>query len=149
MSTEKNTAKKNLDKNELWYPWFVLTNHWKSDVEFYREDLRFLLHLMSTYAIWISKSENVKMVEELKNKLLHLKAITKNLITKISTYNLQLGYLVEGSFKMDAETIKTDHEHLATELVEFVKQFRKNRKEVFATSKYIINDEELTHILYS
>jgi len=146
MSTEKFTSKNYLDKNELWYPLFVLTNHWKSDVEFYREDLRFLLHLMDTYAIWISKSENVKMVEELKNKLRHLKATAKNLIAKISTHNLQLGYLVEDSFKVDAETIKTNHEHLATELVEFVKQFRKNRKEVFATSKYILNNEELTNL---
>tara|TARA_R110000765_G_scaffold403396_1_gene499434 strand:- start:169 stop:618 length:450 start_codon:yes stop_codon:yes gene_type:complete len=149
MDGEKNKTDVDFLKNGPWYALYVLTKHWKSDLEFYRDDLRFLHHLIDKYFMWLSKPENLKMVKELKNKLHHLNIKSKDLLDKISKHHIQLGYLVEDPSKRDAGIIKTEHEHLEQEMAEFIKLFRENRKEVFAITEYIIDSEELANILNS
>ncbi|MFK5973327.1 MAG: hypothetical protein QM485_08600 [Flavobacteriaceae bacterium] len=41
---------------------YVLTNHWKSDLLFYKDDLIFLHHLIDKYFIWITKKDNLTKV---------------------------------------------------------------------------------------
>ena len=38
---------------------YILTEYWKNDLEFYRDDLRFLQHLIDKYFIWMTQKENL------------------------------------------------------------------------------------------
>jgi hypothetical protein len=148
---DKQLTDKELDflKNGPWDELYVLTQHWKSDIEFYRDDLRFLHHLIDKYFMWIAKPENLILVRELKISLFELNKKSNDLLEKTSKHLLQLGYLVEEPNKGDAGIIKTEHEHLEEEITEFVKAFRRNRKEVFAITEYIIDSEKLASIIQS
>ena len=131
-------------------PWdelYVLTVHWRSDLEFYRDDLRFLHHLIEKYFMWVSKSENLEMVKELKSGLFNLNVKVKDLLEKVGKHRIQLGQMVENFNKADAGIIRTEHGHLEEEMSEFVKSFRNNRKEVFKITEYIIDSEKLAHIV--
>lgn len=136
-------------KNGPWDELYVITQHWKSDLEFYRDDLRFLNHLIDKYFLWITKSENIDLVKELSLGLIKLVLEVKDLMAKVQKHLIQLGYLVEDPNKSDAGIIKTEHEHLEEELAKFVKSFRGNRKEVFTITEYIIDSEKLVNILDS
>ncbi|WP_339337813.1 MULTISPECIES: hypothetical protein [unclassified Croceitalea] len=136
-------------KDGPWDELYVLTQHWKSDLEFYRDDLRFLHYLIDKYFLWITKPKNIDLVKELNFGLLKLGSQVKDLIEKIGKHIIQLGYLVEDSNKADAGIIKTEHEHLEEEMAQFVKAFRKNRKEVFVITEYIIDSEQLANIFDS
>ncbi|NNE77749.1 MAG: hypothetical protein HKN31_11835 [Pricia sp.] len=136
-------------KDGPWDELYVLTEHWKSDLEFYRDDLRFLHHLIEKYLMWISKSENMELVKELKKGLYDLNTKVKDLLEKVAKHCNQLGYLVENPNHADAGIIKTEHEHLEEEMAQFVKLFRTNRKEVFKITEYIIDSEQLANIMDS
>ena len=136
-------------KDGPWNELYAITQHWRSDLEFYRDDLRFLHHLIDKYFMWITKPENLLMVRELKAGLLELGKRSTDLLEKAEKHLIQLGNLVEDPNRKDAGVTKTEHEHLEEEMTDFVKSFRKNRKEVFTITEYIIDSEELGDIVHS
>ena len=135
MSDTKYSKEIDFLKDGPWDELYVLTGHWKSDLEFYRDDLRFLHHLIDKYFIWITKTENLKLVKNLKQGLSELNKQCKDLIDKVGKHRIQLGYLVEDPNKADAGIIKTENEHLEEEMAQFILSFRKNRKEVFTITE--------------
>lgn len=136
-------------KDGPWNELYILTQHWRSDLQFYNDDLRFLHHLIEKYFLWITKSENLDLVKELKKELFNLNIKSNDLIEKVNKHLIQLGHLVEDPNKGNAGIIKTEHEHLEEEIADFVKSFRLNRKEVFAITEYVIDSEELANIFES
>ena len=147
MSLKNNDKELDFLKDGPWDELYVLTQHWLSDLQFYRDDLRFLHHLIDKYFMWITKPENLVLVKELRLDLSELNYKTDDLLKKIQKHMIQLGRLVENSNLGDAGVVKTEHEHLEEEISDFVKAFRKNRKEVFTLIEYIIDSEELAGIM--
>ena len=69
----KSTQENNIEEVK-WQELYVLTDHWKSDLAFYKDDLRFLHHLIDKYIIWITKDENLNMVQDIKKILFEIKS---------------------------------------------------------------------------
>ena len=103
-------------KNGPWDELYVLTKYWISDLEFYRDDLLFLHHLIDKYFIWITKQENMDMVKELKLGLQEMTVSVKDLLEKVSRHHVRLGFLIEDSNAKDAGIVITEHEHLEKEV---------------------------------
>ncbi len=53
MSSFRSRPKDRYIEEGDWQPLYVLTEHWKSDLSFYAEDLKFLAHLIDNYFMWI------------------------------------------------------------------------------------------------
>lgn len=147
MTDTKYTPQSSMLENGPWEELYVLTGHWKSDLEFYSDDLIFLHHLVDKYFMWITKSENIGLVREIKKELFELNKTNKDLLEKVKKHTIQLGRLVENPNHRDAGIIKTEHEHLEEEMSDFVKSFRKNRKEVFKITEYVIDSEHLEQLM--
>ena len=58
MSTHSNNPDGTSFEYENCKELYILTKHWKSDLEFYKDDLRFLHNLVDKYLIWITKKES-------------------------------------------------------------------------------------------
>lgn len=149
MDNTKNNRETNALKDGPWDELYVLTEHWVSDLEFYREDLRFLHHLIDKYFMWITKSENIGLVKEIKKELLEMNTRNRDLLDKVKKHLMQLGRLVENPNHQDAGIIITEHEHLEEEMSDFVRLFRKNRKEAFKITEYVIDSEHLEQLMQS
>lgn len=149
MGKKRNQQETDFLKNGPWDELYVLSQHWESDLEFYKDDLHFLYHLIDKYFMWIVKTENIKMVRELKKGLLDLNTKSKDLLEKVGKHLVQLGYLVEDPSQKDAGIIRMEHEHLEDEIAVFVKSFRENRRAVFKTTEFIMDDEKLSNIMES
>lgn len=134
-------------KDGPWSELYALTDHWKSDLEFYKDDLRFLHHLIEKYYMWITKPENLDMVKELKVGLFNLKTKCRDLLEKVGRHRTHLGQMVEDYKKADASIIIREHEHLEEEVAHFVTLFRSNRKEAFAITEFIIDSESLVNLM--
>ena len=144
--TESNKDHKYV-KDGPWSELYVLTEHWKSDLEFYKDDLRFLHHLIDKYFMWITKPENLDMVKVLKVGLFDLKNKCQDLLEKVQRHRTQLGQMLEDYKKADASIIIREHEHLEEEVAHFVTLFRSNRKEAFAITEFIIDSESLANLM--
>ncbi|WP_299107635.1 hypothetical protein [uncultured Winogradskyella sp.] len=126
-----------------WQKLYVLTDHWKSDLLFYNDDLRFLHHLIDKYFLWISKKENIDMVEEIEVNLLKIDKQCALLSERVNTHLHHLKELIDNPFVFVSEKFRDEHELLEDDLAQFLKDFRDNRKEIFKITEYIVKREEL------
>ncbi len=132
-----------------WEELYILSDHWKSDLEFYKDDLRFLHHLIDKYIIWITKDENLKLVEDIKNHLLELKTEGSNLLKKVLEHRNEIGHVIDHSSAIKESYTKKEHLELEKAISQYVKDFRDNRKSVFQITEYIMDSEELPNVLKS
>ncbi len=143
----------NTDKDytleEKWRALYMITKHWKSDIEFYKDDLKFLQHLINKYLIWITKKENLDKVMEIGKNLLITDKECNQLSDAIDTHLAHLSDLTKNPFMFDYQTFKTEHKQLEHKTSEFLKLFRKHKKVAFAITEYVIDNEKLVHYLES
>lgn len=126
-----------------WQQLYILTAHWKSDLLFYNDDLKFLHHLIDKYFMWISKKDCLDMVREIEVGLLHMDNKCGELLNRTNKHLHHLTELIDDPFKYDSHKFRTEHEQLENDITHFVKEFRNNRKEVFTITEYVIESEEM------
>ena len=147
MNDFRNRPKDNYINEADWQKLFILTEHWKSDLEFYKDDLRFLHHLIENYFMWLTKNENIEMVKEIGANVFKVEKQCALLIKKTNKHLHHLAELMENPFAYDSHKFREEHEILEDELAQFLIDFRKNRKEVFKITEHIIKEEELVRQL--
>ncbi|TLP81763.1 hypothetical protein [Maribacter sp. ACAM166] len=126
-----------------WQELYLLTEDWKSDLQFYNDDLKFLHHLIDKYFMWISKKENIDMVREIEVGLLQMDNQCGALLNRADKHLHHLTELIDNPFAYDSHQFRAEHEQLEEKLADFVNDFRKNRKEVFKVTEYVIDTEEM------
>jgi len=141
MNNFRSRPKDNYIHEANWQQLYVLTAHWKSDLLFYKDDLRFMHRLIDSYFLWLSKKENIDKVQEIEVNLLGVDTQCETLLTKTQQHLTHLAELLDDPFKYDSHQFRDEHEKLEDELALFVKDFRKSRAEVFAISEHIMNSE--------
>jgi hypothetical protein len=130
-----------------WQELYILAGHWKSDLCFYKDDLKFLHHLINKYIIWITKDENLIMVKEIEKNLFELRNKSEDLMQDVITHQGNLALILENPIHSPNPQFLRDHEDLEDKISNFVKLFRSNRKEVFNITEYVIDSEELPNVL--
>jgi len=148
-----DNSNKSTQQNKIgevnWQELYILTDHWKSDLEFYKDDLRFLHHLIDKYIIWITKDDNLNLVKNIQKNLFEIRKKSMDLMKEVTTHRGNLGLMVENPVQSSNPQFIEDHEALEDKMSKFVKLFRSNRKEVFSITEYVIDSEELPNILKS
>jgi hypothetical protein len=147
MSTYKNPSTPETQETRNWQELYILAKHWKSDLEFYKEDLRFLKTLIEKYLIWITKKDNLELVSSLRKKEHELIVACTSLLDKVSGHLHKASELATASDTGKETEFRNVHLELETALASFVKTFRENRMEVFKVTEYIMDSEELQNIL--
>ncbi len=132
-----------------WYEAYILVNHWKSDLGFYREDITFLQQLIEKYLIWITKKENLERVADIRKKGHELAVAAEKLHKKISDHLALIVDVLEERKYVSSEEFLDRHGELEKDLSAFVMDFRNKRKEVFKVTEYVIDSEELQNVLDS
>lgn len=125
-----------------WQELYLLTEHWKSDLLFYADDLRFLHHLIDKYFIWISKKENIDVVRDAEVNLIDADNQSSSLLKRIDIHLTHLVELIDDPFKYDSHIFRTEHENLEDAITSFRKTVRGNRKDIFAVTEQVIGSEE-------
>ena len=149
MDNSNKSTQENTFEAVNWQELYILTDHWKSDLNFYKDDLRFLHHLIEKYIIWITKEDNLNLVQEIKKNLFEIRNEGIDLMKEVISHQSNLGLMVENPVQSSNPQFVKDHEVLEDKISKYVKSFRSNRKEVFKITEYIIDSEKLPNILKS
>lgn len=147
MSTYSNTPSGSAYEDEIYQELYILSRHWKSDLEFYKDDLRFLHNLVDKYLIWITKKENLEIVNTIRKKEFSLGVQCANLLEEINKHLNEGALILKNSNTSPLGNYRKNHLSLENAMAQFVKEFRENRKEVFKVTEYIMDSEELGRIL--
>ena len=149
MSDLRYRPKDNYIHEADWQQLYILTEHWKSDLEFYRDDSRFLQDLIDKYFVWMTKKENLDEVREIEVALVETDRNCYGLLKRTNKHLTHLAKLIDDPFKYDSHVFRTEHEQLEDEFADFVKSFKDNRKDVFTITEHVMESEKLTHLLKS
>ncbi|WP_372767671.1 hypothetical protein [Lutibacter sp.] len=125
-----------------WEELYILTKHWKSDLLFYKDDLKFLNHLIDKYFIWISKKEDSDAVRSIGKSIVKTNKLCSDLLKRVEKHLTHLTNLIEDPFKYDSHQFRTEHQQLEDDITNFVKTFRDNRKEVFEVTSLVVESDD-------
>lgn len=125
-----------------WEELYVLAKHWKSDLLFYKDDLKFLDHLIDKYFIWISNKKDVDAVRKIDNSILETAKKCSDLLKRVEEHSTHLAGLMEDPFKYDSHQFRTEHQQLEDDVTNFVKVFRNNRKDVFEVTSLVVESDD-------
>lgn len=142
MSDFRNRPNGNYIFDANWKELYVLTKHWKSDLLFYKDDLKFLDHLIDKYIIWISRKEDNDAVRAIEKSILKTDKLCANLLKRTEKHLMHLEGLMEDPFKYDSHQFRTEHQQLEDDITNFVKTFRDNRKEVFEVTSLVVESDD-------
>lgn len=120
---------------------YILTEHWLSDLQFYKGELKFLNHLFDKYFIMIVHKENLDEIRELASYLSNVSEQCDILIERTTEHLHHLSELIDDPFKYDSNKFRNEHENLENKMAALVKQFREVKTEVFTVSEDVIEKE--------
>jgi cysteinyl-tRNA synthetase len=134
-------SKADFSYTEEYQQLYLLTEHWQSDLEFYKNALRFLHYLIDKYFVWFAHKENHDEMANLASRLSEVARVCDSLQEKTSKTLSHLAELIDEPFKYDFNKCRSEHEELENEIVSFIKNFRGIKKESFAISEQVIEKE--------
>lgn len=134
-------------QSSKWQELYILTEHWKSDLLFYKDDLKFLHHLLDKYFIWITKKENLEAVKRIGSGILKDSRECKELLKRLDKHLSHLAHVIDEPFKYNSEVFRDEHQELEDEIAQFVKRVRKNRKQLFSITQHVVDSEHLENLL--
>ena len=130
-----------------WKDLYVLTEHWKSDLLFYKDDLKFLDQLIDKYFMWLSIKENIDKAREIELVLVELDRQCYQLIKAVNKHLIKLGELVENPFKYNSAQFRLQHQLLEEKIANFYKNFKEGRVKVFDITEHVMESENLVREL--
>lgn len=130
-----------IDVKTNWNQVYILTKHWKSDLEFYKMDLDFLKGLIGKYFIWLNKDQNIK-------NLLRLKMRIQLQLTELDHTNTlideHLKHLQERMhLTAEQEGLRIENDVLEMRIANLLMAFKALKAEVLQTTELVIEEEKL------
>ena len=143
MSDFRSRPKDQYIEEANWQELYILCKHWKADLSFYKDDLKFLHHLIDKYFMWISKKEHIDMVRKIEVNLLATNEHCTSILNRINEHLSHLAALIDNSFATNSLKFRMEHALLDDDITTFVRNFRTNRKEIFTVTDYLMDTEKL------
>lgn len=127
-----------------WNEMYILTRYWRSDLEFYLEDLSFLTKLVKKYSIWVKSNETSEEVRKMSAELHNIIQHGKELKETLEKHQSKIAHVIDQTSQDSEKAILEEHGALEKEMAEFVKNFRANRRNVFKVSEKVLDSENLS-----
>lgn len=124
-----------------WENYFMLYQYWRSDLKFYRQELKFFDHLISKYAIWIQNEDRLEKVNAiLKDLREHASECSQ--IMEINEQLLKMiQKLMSNHTPYDPQELIEEQQELEARIGEFIKSYRSIKRRVFKLTPEILGSE--------
>lgn len=120
-----------------------LSKYWKSNLEFYKEEISYMDTLISKYFIWLTEQDDTHRVQNTHEKLNELKLKRKQLSERVRKHFFEIEHLKNCEVHHEEETFRKAQEKLEDDIAIFVQELRKVKKKVFALTRAMMNHEKL------
>ncbi len=137
----------NYNERVPWQQFYILTEHWLSDLKFHRDEIKFLNHLIHKYTLWLTRFEEVEMVRNAGEMLARVHTECLELLSKTEDHLKHLTYLKENPFSHDSQGLLNEHGVLERALADFAKHFRTAKREAFKVTEDLADSPEVAEHL--
>jgi uncharacterized protein YdcH (DUF465 family) len=128
-----------------WESIHALCLHWQSDMDFFKDELRFFETLIEKYFIWLNKEEKVRAVELLNAKIKKFAKESNQLSEQINEHLRHLEHFIANKPSETADEFRQEHVKLEDSLVAFIQQHTQVKKEVFEVTERAVDEDLLNN----
>lgn len=133
-------------KLATWRELYVLTLYWKSDMDFYREELHFLRFLTDRYFKGnIKHEENIDEMKGLGDLLSKTQQWHRKVAQKIDLHLSHLKNFSENALTREEQLFRSEHEELEDHLFRFLRAFQRVKKHTYNITENIARMEMIRH----
>ncbi|CAM4269314.1 MULTISPECIES: hypothetical protein [Zobellia] len=118
-------------ENGDWQELYILTEHWKSDLLFYKDDLKFLRHLEDKYFLWIKAQADLDNIRRAGESILKDSRDCDELLERVGKHLSHIAAIIDNPEKQNYKTFRVEHNELEEEVTKFIRNTRRNRRELF------------------
>ena len=150
--TSAKSAKQIVDKStlqqlsnagdEVWQPTYALTEHWLSDLKFFKDELSFFNKLLTQHLIWLTDDNGSDSLRLVSSKIGNLENKRSTLDRRLAVHRKHLTLLLGNPLSIDPKKEKGSHGLLETSFADFVKEFRIIKKETFVQIEKVLDAEK-------
>ena len=130
-----------------WEAFFILAEHWQTDLKFYADESQFLRSLIDKYFMWLIDEKYIEETRKMASKLMKLSERRSLVEQNVAEHLKHLGNLIQNPFPYDAQAYRDEHARLESSLADFLKEFRIIKKEIFLLTEQVIGSEKVKHLL--
>jgi len=157
-SSRKSAAKKPAVKKQTkkssevpfipeWKSMFVIAEHWKSDLSFFLDEMNFFKMLIDKYFLSLIDEKHINGTRHLAAGLSQFEKKRHGLENEVTSHLTQLADLIQNPFAHDSQVSVGLHQKLEGSIMDFVKNFRSLKKEVFLLAEGAMESEKAKHLL--
>ena len=128
---------------------YIITEHWKSDLKFFSEELKFLEDLISKYLILLAKEEGIEKVQNMVSSIEQLITRSNAISILINKHLHIISEVIRNTPTSGNEKFIQDHSIIEESVTSFYKDFMHIKKEAFTLTQNGIRSEKLKSLLYS
>ncbi len=132
---------------ESWEELYLLSDEWKTDLEFYHYELRFITNAINKNFLWLIKDENIADIHDNIKKLKNANDQHKKIVFKLNNHMIRLEELMMNSFLPDDEQFREDHKKLEDEFYAFERNLRAIKMESFSITEHTFEEKNLNYTL--
>lgn len=130
-----------------WQELFLLCENWLSNLQFDQTELQFLEDLVNKYFIAIIDQSGVQEMKHIAEKITSLNEQLLAITESVKKHQSDLSLLMESVATKEEEWFRSEHHKLEVRLLQFSKDLRALKVEIFAVSEKALRSEKVQHLL--
>jgi hypothetical protein len=142
MSNYRSRPKGNYIQEAGWKDLLKLTKNWKSDLVFYKYDLKFLEQIIDVHFVKLLLSEDLNELRELQKDIKLSIIQCEILLKRIPIHLSHLTSLVKDNDIYDSYVFRSEHEKFEDDISECIDSLRVIRIMTFSMIKDVLEEEK-------
>lgn len=137
----------NYIKEASWEELYHLTQHWQSEMEFYRDEIHFIYKLISKFFNRLLEQDDFRTLQLLIQKISDTEEEFDEVEDNILEHLKHFEALIRNEFTRDEQLFRSEHEELENRVASLTNYYRLIKKEVFTITEAVLKSDKMKHLL--
>jgi hypothetical protein len=125
----------------------IMNEHWLSDLNFYKDELRFLKDLISKYLLLLTRAESIEAVKKMITDIDILEKEQKEISLSVAGNLKNIRTILQEEVSSGTSGYKEEHIRIGELIAEFYTNLMIFKRRVFTITEHVIESERLKHLL--
>ncbi|MDG1730370.1 MAG: hypothetical protein P8K68_08690 [Algibacter sp.] len=142
----RKRPKGNYIQNASWEALYLLLENWKTDLEFYFFDIKFLNNLVENHFSELLACQNLDELRELQMEVFELQNQCEYILACIQNNRESIIDIINNNFPDDTSKFRVEIQHLEDNIEVFIDNERELRRNIFIMIKEVFKSKKSKNV---